>query len=113
LKEQGTQQYALVFSLLAIVTVFALNQEILENSELHFFPNFVLGVPGDGGIEFRRQTYSGSTTLEQQKPVFVDVWRDGELLFKREFFPRELTNLRGRVMKMATFNYPPYSIIGA
>jgi hypothetical protein len=112
LKEQGTQQYALVFSLLAIVTVFALNQEILENAELHFFPNFVLGLPGDGGIEFWRQTYSGSTTLEQQKPVFVDVWRDGELLFKREFFPRELNNLRGRVMKMATFNYPPYSIIG-
>jgi hypothetical protein len=95
------------------VTVFALNQEILVSPELHFFPNFVLGLPGDGGIDFWRQTYSGATSLEQQKPVLVDVWRDGELLFKREFFHRELTNLRGRVMKMATFNYPPYSIIGA
>lgn len=79
---------------------------------MHFFPNFVLGLPGEDGIHFWRQKYSGPTTQEQQTPVLVDIWRNGEFVFRQPFFSQELTNLKGRVLKMATFNYPPYSILG-
>ncbi|XP_065346113.1 uncharacterized protein LOC135943464 [Cloeon dipterum] len=86
--------------------------EILNLDELDNFANFVVGLISQSEVTFWRQNFVGATRTEQRTPVFVDVWRNEGFLLGTNFFPEDWGNLRERKLRMATFNYPPYSIIG-
>jgi len=86
--------------------------KIIKMPELKYFPNLVLGLLNSDETKFWKQSFGGFSEKEQQAPVLVDIWKNGSFEFGRNFFSEEWKNMKGRVLKMATFNYPPYSIIG-
>ncbi|CAB3362610.1 Hypothetical predicted protein [Cloeon dipterum] len=85
--------------------------EILNLDELDNFANFVVGLISESEVKFWRQNFVGATRTEQRTPVLVDVWRNKGFVQGNNFFPEDWRNFRERNLRMATFNYPPYSII--
>lgn len=52
--------------------------------------------------------------MESNKRILLDVWSSDtkKFEFKADLFPNKLLNQMGRELRMATFRYEPYSIIG-
>lgn len=88
---------------------------LLKTPAVEFVPDILLILPinetGEGSnetmYELGTQKY-----LSERELIVLDVWRSESQSFEKKtnLFPDKVSNLQGRTVKMATFNYKPYSI---
>lgn len=86
---------------------------ILSLPQLRFTPDFVLAIKGENNsVSLWTHSFVGETVEEQNLPLLLDEWVDGEFKYGANLFPDKLSNFKGRKLSFATFDYPPYAIIG-
>ena len=49
------------------------------------------------------------STTEQKQVDLFDYWNGHRFLFKKDIFPDKLQDFGGKVLKVTTFNHPPYT----
>lgn len=92
---------------------------------LQFVPDVLVAVPqidynashrliGDCETTFQLITHRFVGTTGNEDIVQLDVWHSRNFSFETgaNLFPDKITDMQGRIFKMATFNYKPYSIVG-
>ncbi|XP_077285106.1 putative glutamate receptor [Arctopsyche grandis] len=89
---------------------------ILQESTLSFVPDILLVLPACDAVncsDYDLATHKYVGTHGNGELVILDRWRSNNKTFARNtyLFPDKLTNMQGRVLKVATFSYKPYSII--
>ncbi|RZB40319.1 uncharacterized protein BDFB_007673, partial [Asbolus verrucosus] len=65
-------------------------------------------------IVFELKTHKYVGTSNNNKPILLDKWfsKNQSFLFGRDLYPDKMTNQMGRPLKMTTFTYKPYAVIG-
>ncbi|KAJ3648073.1 hypothetical protein Zmor_019909 [Zophobas morio] len=90
--------------------------EFFALKELEFVSDLLLVLPdtGDNITTFALKTHKYVGTSNNNEPVLLDKWftQNQSFLFGANLYPDKLSNQLGRPLKMATFTYEPYSVIG-
>lgn len=105
--------------------IFLPNTEQEKFPSLHFVPNVLFVVPiiykdsnnilmnnGEVILSLRTQRFVGVT--ENDAVIEIDKWfsRNCSFLKSSNLYPDKINNLKGRKLKIATFTYKPYIIVG-
>lgn len=96
-------------------------KKFFELNELYFITDLLLVLPTklknvnkteSIGFDLKTHRYVGSS--DHNKPILVDKWfaHNQSFLFNENLYPDKIHNQHGRQLKMATFTYEPYSVIG-
>lgn len=89
---------------------------------LHFVPDVLLVMPEnmseiiDGLCEINFSLHTNKYVgLDGNDDVIkLDTWfsKNESFLFDGNLYPDKISDMQGRVLKMATFNYKPYAVVG-
>lgn len=65
-------------------------------------------------VTFRFITHRFVGTNRNDDVIVLDYWYSSNMSFSmnNNLYPDKITDMQGKVFKMATFNYKPYSIVG-
>ncbi|XP_044265394.1 uncharacterized protein LOC123011819 [Tribolium madens] len=82
--------------------------------QLYFISDLLLVLPTNHDTIFDLKTHKYVGLSDNNEPVLIDRWfaNNQSFLFGKNLYPNKLQNQLGRPLKMATFTYEPYSIIG-
>jgi hypothetical protein len=80
--------------------------------ELNFVSDLLVVLPREEVFELKTHRYVGVS--DNNQPVLLDRWfpENQSFAFGSDLYPDKLTNQFGRALRMATFTYEPYSVIG-
>lgn len=87
---------------------------IIPRSRLQPNQNNSLRNVDDIFIAFDLLTHRYAGVENHNEPVLLDKWflKNSSFLYNANLYPNKLSNQLGRPLRMATFTYEPYSIIG-
>lgn len=87
-------------------------KEIFGMIEMKLMPDLIISQPSPNSsthIDIVTMKFVGKT--DWRDPVLLTTWAGDEFQPRVNLFPDKLSDLMGREMVFATFNYPPYAIV--
>lgn len=92
--------------------------QLLTIPAVEFVPNILLILPfnktseGSNETSYELGTQKYLSNIDNSELIILDVWSSESRSFEKKanLFPDKVSNMQGRTIKMATFNYKPYSI---
>lgn len=90
---------------------------ILVSKESYYVANILLVLEANSSSTeceiYDLVTHKFEGITEVNSPVYLDQWNSCNMSFEKNanLFPHDMTNMRGRKLKVAAFTYKPYALL--